>query len=57
MDAFEQRTYASYFWAADAVKKYWEVPPKVCELIPSFREKRSCSSDDEFEEFVATYME
>jgi hypothetical protein len=26
IDAYEQRTYAAYFWMADAVKKYWEAP-------------------------------
>jgi hypothetical protein len=56
-DPFDQRVYAAYAWKADAVKKYWEVPPVICELIPSHSEKRNCTSDEEFEAFVAPYLE
>ncbi len=58
-DANENRIYAFYLWMPDpkGVKKYWEVRPFSCELTPSIREKRLCSSEDEYNEFVATYME
>jgi hypothetical protein len=59
MDAYENREYASYFWIPDprGVKKYWEMPPNSCELTPSIREKRFCTSEEEYDEFVAGYME
>jgi hypothetical protein len=44
LDAYEQRLYASYRWVSKPNKKYWEVPPQTCELIPSFKEKRNCTS-------------
>lgn len=56
-DAYEQRTYATYTFVPDKVKKYWEVPPKVCTLIPSSAETTTCKSKEEFDAFVARYME
>jgi hypothetical protein len=38
-------------------KKYWDVPPSECELIPTLREKRTCATREEFDAFVAEYME
>jgi hypothetical protein len=57
MDANERRLYATYVWMSREGKKYWEVPPMACELTPSFREKRPCKTREEFDEFVAPYME
>jgi hypothetical protein len=58
IDAFENRLFAFYLWMPDpkGAKKYWEVRPLSCELTPSIREKHLCSSEDEYEEFVAAYM-
>ena len=56
-DAFELRVYADYTWVPSATKKYWEVPPVICELIPNTRDKKSCSKTDEFDAFVANYLE
>jgi hypothetical protein len=57
MDANERRQYATYVWMSREGKKYWEVPPMTCELTPSLREKRFCKTREEFDEFVAPYME
>ena len=45
-DAYERRIYAKYL-----------VPPITCELIPSLPEKKHCNSREEFDAFVAGYME
>ncbi len=57
VDANERRQYAIYVWMSREGKKYWEVPPMACELTPSFREKRSCKTREEFDDFIAPYME
>jgi hypothetical protein len=57
IDANERRQYAYYLWMTKKDKKYWEVPPSSCELTQSFKEKKSCTSREEFDEFVAGYME
>ena len=57
MDANERRQYAFYLWISKKDKKYWEVPPISCELTPSLREKKVCTSREEFDAFVADYME
>jgi hypothetical protein len=56
-DAFERRIYASYLWISQKGKKYWEVPPSTCELTPSLRQKKNCTTRAEFDTFVADYME
>ena len=56
-DAFERREYAEYLWTSRADKKYWEVPPLSCQLAPSHGETKYCKSEDEFNAFVAEYME
>jgi hypothetical protein len=33
------------------------VPPTVCELVPSLRNKKYCTTREEFDTFVAEYME
>jgi hypothetical protein len=37
--------------------KYWEVKPSSCELTPTLREKSYCSTREEFDAFVALYLE
>ena len=48
-DAYERRIYAEYLSG--------EVPPITCRLIPSLRQKKYCNSREEFDAFVAEYME
>ena len=57
LDAYERRDYAEYMWVPDKVKKFWEVPPAQCLLIPSSGSEQNCNSEEEFKEFVAHYME
>jgi hypothetical protein len=57
MDANERRPYATYLWMSRKDKKYWDVPPTACELNPSLREKRTCKTREEFDGFVAGYLE
>ncbi len=57
MDAYERHVYAYYLWISSPTKKYWEVPPMDCELISTFQEKKNCANRDEFDAFVAGYME
>jgi len=56
-DANERHVYAVYIWIGQENKKHREVPPIVCELIPSLADKRNCTSREEFDAFVAAYME
>jgi hypothetical protein len=49
-DAFERRTYASIAWFSSD-------KPMSCVLIPTSREKRYCATREEFDDFVAGYME
>jgi hypothetical protein len=56
-DANERRLYAIYVWMSKEGKKYWEVPPMSCDLIVSMLEKRACKTREEFDAFVAPYME
>ncbi len=56
-DAYEQREYAEYDWLPVKDKKYWEVPPINCKLIPASGDERICKSEDEYKAYVATYME
>jgi hypothetical protein len=58
IDANERRVYAAYYWYNAHGKKYWEVPPTSCELdIHLSGQKTICSSREEFDAFVARYME
>jgi hypothetical protein len=50
-DAYERRIYAEYLSFSH------EVPPITCELVPSPRQKKDCTSREEFDAFVAEYME
>jgi hypothetical protein len=56
-DAYERRGYGDYIWMSKEEKKYWEVPPVLCELDPISQEKRFCNGREEFDAFVAEYME
>jgi hypothetical protein len=56
-DAIEGRLYALYVWIQKPGKKYWEVPPVTCQLIPTQKEKRDCTSDREYTDFAASLME
>jgi hypothetical protein len=55
VDANERRYYASYVETQLAL----ETKPKVdrCELRPTMRYKTVCTTRDEFDAFVATYLE
>ena len=55
MDAYERYVYANYIGISSPTKK--EVPPLDCELIPTFPKKKICANRDEFDAFVAGYME
>ena len=57
LDAYEGRTYAEYLWGEKQGKKYWEVPPIFCRLIPSSGQEQSCNSEEEYKAFVARYTE
>ncbi len=55
VDANERRYYASYVETQLAL----ETKPKIdrCELRPTMRYKMVCTTRDEFDAFVATYLE
>lgn len=57
VDAYQRRLYAYYLWISRESKKYWEVPPTSCELIPSLHEKKICASREQFDDFVSDYLE
>jgi hypothetical protein len=57
MDAYERHVYAAFSWASREGKKYWEVPPSICDLMPVQQEKKNCASREEFDAFVAGYLE
>ena len=56
-DALERRNYANWLWQVHPTKKYWEVPPISCELARNYRDKKNCTTREEFDAFVAEYME
>ncbi len=51
LDAYAQRTYASYFSMSNAASL------RQCTLMPLGHEKRACSSDEEYEAFVAYHIQ
>ena len=55
-DAIEGKLYGTYIWHTDAVKKYWEVPPFMCEVESPQGEKQQCHSEEEFEKLIQVYM-
>jgi hypothetical protein len=44
-------------WQSHPTKKYWDQPPIACELVPNYKDKKNCSTREEFDAFVASYME
>jgi len=57
LDAIEQREYAEYIWKSAKGRPFLIVPPLSCKLIPSSGDKSICKSEEEYEAFVAHYME
>lgn len=56
-DAFEGQVYGSYTWHTVKDKKYWEVPPSTCEVIPPSGSKETCHSSDEFDSLLKPYLD
>jgi hypothetical protein len=59
IDAYERRDMASYLWISRKNKSDEEVPPMTCELAlaASDQKKKNCTTREEFDAFVAEYME
>jgi hypothetical protein len=55
-DAYEQKSFGTYFWMADKFKKNLEVAPKVCTLYPDQPNHSSCKSESEFTDFANGLM-
>jgi hypothetical protein len=55
-DANERRDYGYYLWQTHPTKKYWEVPPISCQLVPNYGQTNYCKSQEEFDAFVTDYM-
>lgn len=55
-DAVERKQYGTYAWHTDPVKKYWEVPPVMCEVESAQGEKQKCNSDAEFTKLIQIYI-
>lgn len=51
IDAFEQKNFASYAWMSGEVK------PFLCQLLPGSENMKTCSSDEEYQSFIKSYME
>ena len=50
-DAVEGRTFAIYMWVMNGDK------PMMCRLIPTEKEKRDCTTEEEYKTFAASLME
>jgi len=55
-DAIEGRAYATYIWINTQNRKFWEVPPTLCEVHPRGMDKIQCKDDDEFASLVDKYF-
>jgi hypothetical protein len=55
VDAFERRVYAVY--TRTIARGEGILPPTKCDLIPTPQTQTHCTSKDEFDAFVAKYME
>ena len=55
-DAYEGRTYAAYAWGPTDSDTSWQVRP-YCRLIPSHNGQSNCHSEEEFNAFIAHYMD
>ena len=56
-DAYEGKEYAQYIWESDKKKKYWEVPPIICNVTLADGPPTRCNSDKEFDELIKSYMQ
>lgn len=56
-DAYGGKKYGQYAWQMQKGKKYWEVPPFVCDVTFPSGETKECRSEDEFGKLVKIYME
>ena len=56
MDAFQRHVYAAFNWLSHEGKEYGEAPI-ICQLTPTSQTQTHCSSKDEYDAFVAKYME
>ena len=56
-DAFEGTVLGDYLWINDKNRKHWEVKPVFCRLTTPVKEKKTCESDEGFEDLVKVYME
>ena len=56
-DAFEGKAFATYIWHSVEGKKYWEVPPLLCQVTLPTGEEQKCKSEDEFKDLIKVYME
>ena len=57
IDAYEQKVFATYMWTGQEGKKYWEVAPVLCKSMPETSSEKTCKSDNEYKEFVKSFME
>lgn len=57
IDAYEQKVFATYMWTADKNKKYSEVVPMLCLVMPNTKYETKCSSEEEYKSYVAKLME
>ena len=55
-DAFEGKAYGTYAWHTVDDKKYWEVPPVMCEVISPVGDKQLCLSGEDFTHLIKVYM-
>ena len=55
-DAFGGRVYANYIWVNSRNKRYWEVPPSMCEIHIPGKAEETCKSDKEFDELTEKYF-
>ena len=56
-DAFEGKVYAHYFWINNERKKYWEVPPRQCDVTTLTGERVVCKSGEEYEHLIQELMD
>jgi hypothetical protein len=56
-DAVEGKTYGQYMWKSDKVKKYWEVPPIMCQGTAIDGSEKTCKSQEEFAALMSGYMD
>lgn len=57
LDTYHNRKYAEYQWTPEKNKNNWEVLPTICRLSPSVKDERTCKSAEEYQAFVAHYLD